>query len=166
MPLLPLTDDLIQTTPFDRECAELADRHYSRQSPGSPQFMGNGRKLVLRDMDGAIVFGWLWSEYRADGEDGFNCAIFRNEGERLASGIILEAEEKAVEKWGPNRAFTFIDPREVKPTFVRNMPVWGFCFYKAGWRFKRVTRDGKYLLEKQLRKVEAADPQVPKPRRL
>jgi len=148
--LLPLTDDLIATSPFDAECAALADRHYSRQTVGSNQFMGNGKKLVLRDMDGLVVFGWLWSECRRDGEQGYNCAIFRNEGDRLSSSIILESERAAVEKWGPNRAFTFIDPREVDPMFHRSYPVWGYCFYRAGWRFKNVTRDGKHILQKDL----------------
>lgn len=150
MPLLPLTDDLIPTSPFDAECAALADRHYSRQTVGSNQFMGNGRKLVLRDTEGTVVFGWLWSEFRNDGERGFNCAIFRNEGDRLSSGIIREAEQAAVAKWGPNRAFTFIDPRQVTPTYMRGCPIWGWCFYKAGWRFKHCTKDGKHLLEKEL----------------
>lgn len=149
-PLLPLTDALIQTSPFDADCAALADRHYSRQTVGSNQFMGNGKKLVLRDIEGSVVFGWLWSDYRNDHELGYNCAIFRNESERLASDTILEAEGCVVEKWGPNRAFTYIDPRKIRPTMVRGYPVFGFCFYRARWRFVRVSRDGKHLLEKQL----------------
>ena len=150
--LLPWTDDMVVTTPFDAECAALADRHYARQTVGSNQFMGNGKKLVLRDTEGTIVFGWLWSAFRKDGEQGYNCAIFRKESaDRRASDVILEAEQKAVDKWGPNRAFTFIDPMEVPPTFVRGLPCWGWCFYKAGWHFVKTTASGKHLLEKELR---------------
>jgi hypothetical protein len=151
MPLLPLSDELLRTTPFDAECAALADRHYSRQTPGSNQFMGNGKKIVLRDNDGSVVFGWLWSEFRNDGERGYNCAIFRNESDRVASETILECEGWAVKEWGPNRAFTFIDPAKVKPTMVRGYPVFGWCFYRAGWHFVKVTNSGKHLLEKELR---------------
>jgi hypothetical protein len=150
---LPLTDGLMPTSPFDRECAALADRHYSRQTVGSPQFVGNGRKHVLRDSQGLVVFAWLWClpGLRKDGEDGYNCTIFRNESAERASSLIRQAEREAVEKWGPNRAFTYIDTRKVPPTMVRSHPVWGFCFYKAGWHFKRLSKDGKHLLEKELR---------------
>ncbi len=150
--LLPWTDDLVITTPYDRECAALADRHYSRRTPGAPQFMPNGRKLVLRDTAGTVVFGWLWSpvELRADKQDGYNCTIFRNESQRIASDVIIEAERAAVAKWGQNRAFTYVDPRKVPATMVRGYPVWGWCFYKAGWKFSKLSKDGKHLLEKVL----------------
>lgn len=98
--LLPLTDNLLPCSPFDADCAALADRHYSRQTIGSPQFVGNGRKLVLRDTVGDVVFAWLWAAYRADGEQGYNCTIFRNESARRSSDIILEAEEAAVAEVG------------------------------------------------------------------
>lgn len=149
--LLPWTERLVESHRFDRELARLADRHYSRGKVGAPQFMGNGKTLVLRDTAGNVVFGWLWSEFRMDNERGYNCAIFRNESDAKASALILEAEHAAVEKWGPNRAFTYIDPRKVKPTMFRGYPVWGWCFYKAGWSFSRLAPDGKHILEKSLR---------------
>ena len=46
---LPLHDGLVKTWACDPDCAALADRHYSRQTPGSVHFIGNGRKLTLRD---------------------------------------------------------------------------------------------------------------------
>lgn len=142
--LLPITDDLLPTTPFDAECAALADRHYSRQTIGSPQFVGNGRKLVLRDTSGLVVFAWLWAAFRRDHEAGYNCAIFRNESERQSSDVILEAEGLAVAKWGAGRAFTYIDPTKVQS------PNPGYCFKRAGWRFARRSAEGKHLLEKEL----------------
>lgn len=142
--LLPITEDLIPTTPFDVDCASLADRHYSRQTPGSNQFMGNGRKLVLRDTAGLVVFGWLWSGFRRDGELGYNNVIFRNESSRLSSDIILEAERLAVAKWGPNRAFTYIDPEKIRSVNP------GFCFKMAGWKLVGMSQHGKHLLEKNL----------------
>src|SRR5215472_3883717 len=95
--LLPFFKGLVKTTHFDPEMRALADRHYSRRTIGARQFLNSGRKLVLRDAAGTILFGWLWpfDGMRMDGQTGYNCAIFRNESTRLASDIILEAEEHA-----------------------------------------------------------------------
>ena len=49
-----------------------------------------------------------------DGQAGYNCSIFRNESARRSSEIVLEAERHAVEKWGLNRMYTYIDPRKIK----------------------------------------------------
>lgn len=144
--ILPFTDGLVPTSPFDRECAKLADRHYSRRTVGSPQFAYNGRKLVLRDSQGLVLFVWMFPrpELRMDGQVGYNNAIFRNESSRLSSDIILEAEQAAIAKWGPNRAYTYIDPRKVRSVNP------GCCFKKAGWIHEKTTGDGKHLLVKQL----------------
>jgi hypothetical protein len=127
--LLPFFNGLTLTNPFDPECAILADRHYSRQTIGSPQFAGCGRKIILRDANAQVLFVWIYSYYRLDGLDGYYCSIFRNESERLSSEIILEAEHFAVYRWGSGRAFTFIDATAIRS---RNP---GYCFKKAGWRF-------------------------------
>ncbi len=99
--MLPLWDGLVQTSHFDAECSQLADRHYSRRTPGARQFLYSGRKLVLRDVDGLVVFGWIWPDesMRMDGQKGYNCAIFRNESRRQSSQIILQAEAMAFDKW-------------------------------------------------------------------
>jgi len=81
---------------------------------------------------------------RMDTQTGFNCAIFRNESERRSSEIILEAERFAVAKWGPNRAYTFVDGRKVRSSNP------GWCFIAAGWRKCGKTKSGKIILEKQL----------------
>lgn len=75
------------THKFDRVGARLADGHYSRRTPGSPQFMPPGDTLVLISDDGASVFGW-WRPHannhtgnRArNGLDGWTCSIFRRTG--------------------------------------------------------------------------------------
>jgi len=105
MPLLPLTEGLVKTSHFDDEMRQLADRHYSRRTPGARQFAYAGRKLVLRDAAGTVLFVWMWPypEMRMDGQLGYNCSIFRNESERRSSEIILEAEAAAFAKWGPGR---------------------------------------------------------------
>lgn len=152
--LLPFDDDaLIVTTPFDRECALLADRHYSRRTVGARQFAYNGRKCVLRSPDGLVLFVWMFPDpaMRMDKQTGYNNAIFRNESARRSSEIILEAEHHAVAKWGPNRAYTYIDPTKVRSVNP------GYCFKCAGWQNVRrpdgtlwMSADGKHLLEKNL----------------
>jgi hypothetical protein len=145
MGYLPMFDDgLIPTTHFDWEMSELADRHYSRRTPGARQFLYAGRKLVLRNATGTVLFGWIFPlpDKRFDDQTGFYCAIFRNESSRLASQIILEAEAWAEWKWGKNRFFTYVDPTQVKG----NPP--GNCFLRAGWRFERLSQGGKHLLVK------------------
>jgi hypothetical protein len=151
--LLPLTDGLMRTTPFDDECRQLADRHYSRRTVGARQFLYSGRKLVLRDADGLVLFAWMFPDpaMRMDGQVGYNNAIFRNESTRRSSDIILEAERHAVAKWGPNRAYTYIDPSQIASVNP------GYCFKCAGWQNARridgalwVSAEGKHLLVKAL----------------
>jgi hypothetical protein len=146
VPLLAFTDGLMITNHFDQECRVLADRHYSRRTPGARQFCYSGRKLVLRNAAGSVLFVWMFPDptMRMDGQTGYNCAIFRNESARRSSEIILEAEGMAFSKWGPDRMYTYIDPAKIKS---RNP---GYCFKVAGWRFVRVTPSGKHLLVKPL----------------
>lgn len=136
----------MRTNHFDCEMAALADRHYSRRSVGARQFCYSGRKLVLRNAEGTVLFVWMYPDpkYRMDTQVGYNCSIFRNESQRLSSEIILEAEQFAVEKWGPGRAYTFIDGRKILSTNP------GYCFIKAGWEGVGDTKGGKRILEKFL----------------
>jgi hypothetical protein len=142
--LLRFTDELVRVGKFDIESCQLADKHYSRQKPGTNQFMPPGRTIVLRSAEGDVVFGWLWQQKRDDRQDGYNCSIFRNESHRLSSHIILEAERKVVAEWGCNRGFTYIDPESISNK--RNP---GYCFKRAGWRFVKRTLSGLHLLEKK-----------------
>jgi hypothetical protein len=141
--LLKFSDELVRVGKFDLEACLLADKHYSRQKPGTNQFMPPGRTIVLRSAEGDVVFGWLWQLKRDDGQAGYNCSIFRNESSRRSSDIILEAEKRAVDAWGPNRGFTYIDPDSI--TNKRNP---GYCFKMAGWKFVKRIPSGLHLLEK------------------
>jgi hypothetical protein len=143
-PMLSLTDGLIRTTHFDDEMRQLADRHYSRRTIGARQFLYSGRKLVLRDADGLVLFAWMWPDplMRMDGQVGYNNAIFRNESPRLSSDIILEAESAAFDRWGPNRLYTYVAPDKIRSSNP------GYCFKRAGWRFVRLSASGQHLLEK------------------
>ncbi len=140
--MLPFTMGLMRTTKFDPECVVLADKHYSRQSHGSPQFMPPGRTLILRNSEGTVVFGWLHQMQCDDGQDGYNCTIFRNESARRSSEIILEAEQMVYAQWGLARLFTYIHASSVKSCNP------GFCFKMAGWQLCGQSKSGKLLLEK------------------
>ncbi len=142
--LLPFTDGLIRTTHFDPEMAALADRHYSRRTVGARQFCYSGRKLVLRNAQGSVLFVWMYPDpaMRMDGQIGYNCAIFRNESDRLSSEIILEAEQMAFDKWGPNRLYTYIDSSKIKSSNP------GYCYKVAGWKQVGMSKGGKVLLVK------------------
>jgi hypothetical protein len=142
--MLPLWDGLVKTTHFDAEMAALADRHYSRRTVGARQFCYAGRKLVLRDTKGDVLFVWMWPELsmRMDGQSGYSCAIFRNEGPRRSSEIILEAEAAAFAKWGPNRVFTYVNPKKIRSINP------GYCFKIAGWKRIGQSKSGLVLLAK------------------
>jgi hypothetical protein len=149
--MLAFSDRLIVTSPFDPEMARMADRHYSRRTKGSPQFLNNGRKIVIRDAAGDVLFGWIYPypALRLDRQTGYNCAIFRNESSRRSSDIILECEGIAIARWGPNRMYTYVNPAKIRS---RNP---GFCFKQAGWRNVRhedgslvLSKSGQVLLEK------------------
>ena len=142
--LLPYTDKLVKTTHFDQECRQLADRHYSRRTIGAKQFCYSGRKLVLRNTEGTVLWVWMFPDptMRMDNQTGYNCAIFRNESSRRSSEIILEAEEWAFEKWGQNRLYTYIDQGKI----LSANP--GYCYKCAGWTFAGLSKGGKHLLVK------------------
>lgn len=139
---LPFTDSLMRTTKFDGEMAIFADQHYPRQKPGTRQFMPPGETLILRDSEGLILFGWVSQQFRADGEKGVCCSIFRNMSVRRSSDVIREAEDWVISEWDAERLFTYVDPAEIKS------PNPGYCFKMAGWNFVRRTKNGKHLLEK------------------
>ncbi len=153
--MFPFTEALIVTNKFDAECAELADRHYSRRTVGDRQFLPPGRTIVLRNAEGTLVFAWHWplEGRRADGEVGYSCSIFRNESGRLSSEVILEAEGFAFEKWGRGRVFTYVNPKKLGFRKCRGAEYcpWppGRCFIEAGWRFTRVSKGGLHLLVKE-----------------
>jgi hypothetical protein len=145
-PLLPFSDGLVITNHFDDTCRQLADRHYSRRTIGARQFCYSGRKLVLRNCAGSILFVWMYpqADMRMDGQTGYNCAMFRNESDRLSSEIILEAEQWAFKQWGPNRLYTYVDKSKIKSTNP------GYCYIVAGWQKAGTSKTGKILLVKEL----------------
>lgn len=150
-------DGWLELKDGDESARTIFDRHYSRYVYADGRkpklFMGPGQKMVLMRGDGLALFGWR-KFISADDQTGINCAIFRNEGGGLASGLILEAEALAGARWPGERFYTYVDPRKVAPTLIKGprgliYPVWGYCFLQAGWVFVGVTKSGKLIYAKE-----------------
>lgn len=133
---------------FDREACALADRHYSRQKPGSPQMMppGSCRVLVANNSKGVFGLSFPKAEFVKHAWAGaWIVSIFRNEeAGPLASDMIREAlahmrTEYDVPELG---CVTFVDPKKVRGVHERGELVKGFCFKRAGFRAVGETKGG------------------------
>lgn len=128
---------------FDPAALPLADRHYNRQKPGSPQFVPPGRCLVLltESRDALWVTSWPLAEFtKHDWGGAWVNSCFRREGGPLASILIREAV--AITRWQwpdvPELGMvTFVDARKVEH---KRQP--GRCYLKAGFRAVGATRGG------------------------
>ena len=129
------------------DARELFDRHYSRyryKDGRKPKlFCGPGEKMVLLTEAADALF--VWRKFRsADGQQGVNCAVFRNESPHLSSDMILDAEEIAWLRWPQTRLFTYVKAEAIAS---RNP---GYCFKRAGWRQCGITKVNKLvILEKE-----------------
>lgn len=133
----------------DRRCLELADRHYSRQKIGTPQFVPPGRCLVLyaqTDTGRAVwVTSWPFAEYVKHAWAGaWVCSIFRNEGAGLSSDLIRQAVSASRAYYGeppPLGIITFVLPSAIRSTNP------GACYKAAGWKRVGAAKDGKPCLQ-------------------
>lgn len=124
-----------RTAKFNPAGAALADRHYSRRTVGSSQFMPPGQTVVLITNDERAVFGWWRPDPAAgfealNGLDGWTCTIFRNEGPARSSDLIVAAERELVkhaEGCGPDGLITYVWCAKVRSANP------GYCFQRAGW---------------------------------
>jgi hypothetical protein len=121
----------------DPAACALADRHYSRQRPGSGQVGPPGRLLVMvTPCERAVwVTHWPRPDLALDGLDAWRCSIFRNEGAGLSSDLIKAAMALTAERWHDRPAdgwVTWIDARK-----VRHKRDPGRCYLKAGWTLDR-----------------------------
>jgi hypothetical protein len=141
----------------DPRARDIADRHYNRQKPGTPQFVPPGRCLVLyaeTDTGKALwVTSWPYAEYvKHQWAGAWICSAFRNEGAGVASELIIEAVMATRAYFGkpPEQGMvTFIDQKKVKPTMVHGIPTWGRTYARAGFEYVGKTKGG--LLAMQLR---------------
>ncbi len=127
----------------------LADRHYNRQRPESPQFAPPGRCLVLTaDTPFGEAFwitSWPFAEYTRHAWPGaWVCSAFRNEGAGLSSTLITQAVAATVAYFGPSPPrgmVTFVDTRKVRA----GNP--GYCYQQAGFKRVGCTKGGLVALQ-------------------
>ena len=145
----------------DPLACHIADRHYNRQKPGTPQFVPPGRCLVLLNGDATALWvtSWPfaeWVKHRWPGAWVNSC--FRREGGARASDLIRDAVAATRWFYGDPPALgmvTFIDRDKVKPRRAG----YGKCYLAAGFEEDGETKGG--LLAVRLRPEnmpEAAKP--------
>jgi hypothetical protein len=123
---------------------EMYNRHYSayhyKDGRIRKLFCGPGEKMVLLSVNNDALF--VWRKFIDDsGQNGVNCAVFRNEGSITSSVLIKEAVELAKKRWQTERFYTYIDPRKIRSTNP------GYCFQKAGWKKCGITKKGLLIFE-------------------
>lgn len=132
----------------DARCRALADRHYSRQTPGHPMFTRPGYNQVLyySDSKGDAVYVWFRPKWesgikgtmRKDGLYAIECTLFRNESAALSSYLILDACA-ALMNWPkshdtdwPDGAITGVKSGATERRRSKHaLP--GACYRRAGW---------------------------------
>jgi hypothetical protein len=129
----------------DASCLGLYERHYScyRYKDGRKRtlFGGPGEKIVLRTERADAAF--LWRRFiDASGQQGINCAFFRNEGPHKASELIRQADAIADYCWPGERHYTYVRAEAVRGTCP------GYCFIRAGWHRCGRTKGGLIVLER------------------
>lgn len=124
----------------------MHERHYScyvyRDGRKPKLFAGPGEKLVLRTWEGDGL--WVWRKFKdGSGQEGINCAIFRNESTTFRSSeLIRQADAIADFCWPRERHYTYVDAKKVRSTNP------GYCFKVAGWRECGRTKGGLVILER------------------
>jgi hypothetical protein len=130
----------------DPRVVALYNRHYSayryRDGRVRNRIVGPGERIVLLTSDCSALF--VWKKFRdASGQQGINCAVFRNEGSLLSSLLILEAEVYAARRWPGQRFYTYVSSVAVRSSNP------GCCFKKAGWALcGRTATRGLLIFEK------------------
>jgi hypothetical protein len=105
-------------------------RHYSHKPYKDGRkpilFVGPGEKMVLLTPCARALF--VWRKFiSGDGQDGVNCAVFRNEGAGRSSTLIDAACDCAWKRWPRARLYTYVNPRRIRSSNP------GFCFLMAGF---------------------------------
>ena len=125
----------------------IADRHYNRQKPGTPQFVPPGSCLVLLAPGALWVTSWPQAEYVKHRWAGaWVNSLFRREGGDVrASDLIRQAVAATRWKYGeppPLGMVTFVDAAK-----VRHKRDPGRCYTRAGFRRVGFTAGGLVALQ-------------------
>jgi hypothetical protein len=141
----------------DERAFSIYRRHYTftdykdnRRQPGYRNrfhIAGPGEKMVLVTQNLDALFVWRKFLDRS-GQQGVNCAAFRNESQILSSLLILEAEQLAWQKWpGDERLYTYVNVQKIRRFNLRHRQARppGWCFIQAGWTLLEQTTRAKKL---------------------
>jgi hypothetical protein len=151
----------------DEKALPLADTHYSRQKPGTPQFVKPGSCLVLLAEDSSAL--WVTSfpkrEFvKHEWRGAWECSMFHSKGSVVGSELIREAVAITCQHYGEPPSLgmiTFVDPKKVAG-FFRRVEVrdadgfiverytelsWGYSFQRAGFKHVGWTKGGLFALQ-------------------
>ena len=140
----------------DRHVLPVADRHYNRQKPGSPQFVPPGRCVVFKHViEGACnalwVTSWPFKQYvKHQWAGAWVNSMFRKECDGKASEFIRQAIAVTRFFWDdiPSLGMiSFIDPKHVKPFKIRGRPTWGKSYLEAGFKHVGYTKGGLWCFQ-------------------
>lgn len=133
----------VRTRDANPTARALFVRHYSyrpyRDGRKPQKFVGPGEYIALVTHNGDALF--VWRKFiSGDGQQGVNCAVFRNESGYLSSDLIIEACGLAWLRWPGERLYTYVNPRKIKSTNP------GYCFLMAGWQKCGVTKANRLVI--------------------
>ena len=144
-----------RTKDGDKAAKRIFDRHYSRYHYADGRkpllFVGPGEKMVLMTLAENALF--VWRKFiSGDGQQGVNCAVFRNEGAIKSSKLILDAEQIAWKRWPNERLYTYVAPSKIKSANP------GYCFKRAGWTVCGTTKVNKLVILEKLPEGDLSHP--------
>jgi len=123
---------------------KFADNHYTRQKPGTTQFVAPGRSIVLfREKALWVSLEQKFQDHAWKG--AWVNTLFRNESTELSSDLIRQACAVTRFNWGVNEhgIITMIDTKK-----VRWKKDFGYCYLKAGFKEAGITKVHKHLVLK------------------
>jgi len=126
---------------------KIADRHYNRQKPWSPQFVPPGRCFVLRQKRAVWVTSWPYAQYVKHAWAGawVNSCFRRQGGRQIASEMIRDAVAATRAFWPdvPELGMiTFVDAAK-----IRQKAIVGRCYLEAGFHHVGFTKAGLYAFQ-------------------
>lgn len=133
---------------YDSIAAELADGHYSRQTPGDDQYLAPGQSLALvhRGELGRAVWGVVFNVFRDVWR--WRNTLFRNVSGTLSSALIEAATRTTYREWiakyGELPQVPLTTEVDIEATRGRRSKHHepGHCYACAGWTWVRSTLAG------------------------